>query len=74
MVLHGVLSLERTSLTCTRIWKAGQAVGGGQLEGQLPRPQGDQTGQEMLLGGGEGEREGQGRPGRVRVAIGESVT
>ena len=54
VVSTSVLSLERTSLTCTRIWKAGQAVSGARWRASRPpRPQGDQTGQEMLLGGGE---------------------
>lgn len=58
VVSTSVLSLERTSLTCTRIWKAGQAVSGASWRASRPpRPRGDQTGQEMLLGGGRGRGE-----------------
>lgn len=77
VVSTSVLSLERTSLTCTRIWKAGQAVSGASWRASPPpRPRGDQTGQETLLGGGEGRGEGgagEARPSACPLGI-EPVT
>lgn len=50
VVSTSVLSLERTSLTCTRIWKAGQTQW-DRLQGLLPNPAPRAwTAQETLLG------------------------